>query len=317
MEVQGQTQGAAPTAPATTVNEGGLNPALGINDPAPEAPKPEAKPESPKEDIDFAKRFGAISRKERELWQRERSLKELEERLMKQKETPSNTVSWEEVSKNPLLFFEKSGKSVQDLLTLVANDGKPSTDMTVRALQEEINNLKKEAEERRRNEEEARKKDEEGKKLNARQQQIKEFKDQIKEFAESRPDDFDLIRSNGTDGIDLVYNVIEEHYVATDGLELMPFDQACKAVEEYLEGQAKQRYSQSKKFKAMFGIAPTTQTEQGTKSPDSPPPRESPTLSNRNLAAPPSPTNDRYVSVEESKRRAAEFLKQALAAKRP
>ena len=283
--------------PAESLNQEspGQNPDQ--ENPVTEQPTTQVEPE---EDPRIARAFAALSRRERDILSRERSLKEREDSL-KSVETSDKYISVDDFKKNVSGALKKAGLDVNDFLTLVANDNEPTTDMTIKELRAEIAAMKKEKEEER----ETKKKSEAEETRNAA---IKNIKNQINEHLNGRADDYELILAN--DGLDLVYNVMEEQY--SNGEEVS-IDGACKLVEGYLENQIKERWTSSKKLKAMFGAPPPKKEQEGQEKEDyllDASQKQSPTLSNEALSSAPAVKGNEGLSYQERRRKALEILGQ-------
>lgn len=169
----------------------------------------------------FAKKFAALSRKEKELKQKEA---ELENKL---KEFQSADTLREQLKQNPVKMLEEMGITYQDITEMVLNEGNPTPEML-------INKMKSEYEEKLeslRNEYLEDKKAEEEAKYNA---VIENFQQEIVEHVNSN-EDYELIRAQ--DRADLVYDVIEEHYEETG--RVLEINEAADAVEQYLLQEAK------------------------------------------------------------------------------
>lgn len=252
--------------------------------PAPVTPEvtPEAKPE-PKDDK-FSAKFAALSRKEKMIFEREKQLKELEAKYKGYDSIDSS------VKSDPLAFMQKYGITYNDLTRLVLNDNKPTPDMEVKSVKEEMDKLRKEIAQ---------------KEADAQKQQfestISSFKTEIKSFVESAKDTFELLTMQDAPE-EIVYNVISEHFNKTQ--KILTHKEAAEHVEKYLEDEAR-KYLSVKKFQAKTPEAPKTEATPKT---------TSATLTNNMDANAPTPSgndldpNDPYY-LEKSRERAAKLLK--------
>lgn len=248
-----------------------------------------------KEELDFTRRFNALSRREREILQREQTFKD------KYGEYESYQKERELVKSDPLAFLEKNGWKFNDLAEYVLNDKKPTADKQVSDLQARIDQLeaerKAEIEERERREKESQ-----------QQQTIQQFKDKIKSEVTEKKDDYEFINHFGE--YDMVYDVINQYYMANQ--EILPVDKAAEEVEKYLTAQF-ERAAETNKFKKKFNLfeeKPDESTSPAVEKTQSKAPR---TLTNDAVAnSMPTASEEKtpYLSEEESKQRAAELIRQ-------
>lgn len=287
---------AAAVAPTPTSEAPAARPVEGASTEKPAAPvetppKLEAEP-------DFGPRFAALTKKERAIVERERALKAQEREVSEWKKAR------EAARLDPLAFLEANGLSYDQVTQFVLNDRK-LTEAQRLALVEE--RLKKEDESRA----EAAKA--------AEQREIQEtingHKSAIGEFLSKGGDDFEVTMSHGDEGVELVYQVIEQRYretfdPETGQGEILPIADAAKEVEAYLENLARERVLKLKKFQpkgevkneAASPTPPATGVVPETK-------RPAPTLTNAAVASTPPPESHKDLSDEESKRYAASLLR--------
>jgi len=275
-----------------------------------EQPNPEKsqEPASTKEEQDFSSRFAALSRREKQLIEKERKLKDLES---KYKDKDSNYQSWEEkkakFKTNPDSIFEEVGMSFDELVNYKlglatkeeekANDPDAMYKKLKADLQAELEAKEKakvEAEEKARQEREQQE----------NTQIIESFKSELVETIKKNADKYELI--NYQQNFDLVFDVIQQYFDEHE--EVLPIDQAADHVESYLESLV-EGATKLKKFQSKFApkAEPTQVPESATKTnqgQDNTPK----TLSN-SLNAQNSSFNREPISIEESKRRAAQLLR--------
>lgn len=277
-EAQAQTQ--STQAPATT--------------PEPAAPIA-AKPEVPKEaQIDYSARFAELTKKERAILQKQAEVKEAAKKLEEYENAKKNA------KLNPKAFLEAHGLSYQELTEFLLNDEKPSPETQIKT---ELDYLKAQLEEERQRRES---KEQEAERL-AEEKVVNDFKSSLKAMADS--DDFELIRSEGESGIDLVYSVMEEYFDAHG--TMMDKAEAMKQVEFYLESELKRKYENAKKVKSWWAPAPETK-EAGFRQTEEPL-----TLTNKTTLAGSIDSAPRHFDDDEtSKRKAAAFLQAQLAKSR-
>lgn len=301
MTVEGTSAGASIAQNISTPAE---SPAAAPTEQAPSEPvsgegeafsEPTQPTEPSQHDLDFTRRFNALSRREREILQREQQFKDQYgqyESYQKEREL---------LKSNPVEFLEKNGWKFNELADYVLNDQKPTADRQVSELQKRIDQLENE----RKMEIEQRQKAEQDQKNQA---QITQFKENMKAQITGK-DDYELVNHFGE--YDLVYDVIENYF--NQYKTILPVDKAAAEVENYLEKQFT-RAAETNKFKKRFNLAnelanPGESQQPGQSEPaPSFPPR---TLTNDSVAntqpASTQPT-EHYLSDEESKRRSAQLL---------
>jgi hypothetical protein len=250
------------------------------------APKVEEKPSD--EALKLSSRFAALTRKERELIKRERELKS-------QFDVPEyKTFQEAKKERNPIKLLQAIGMSYQDATDFVLNDQKHTPDQNTRALQEKIDALERSMQ------------DKEAKQEQERYDSIiGKHKSDIRTLVDSNAETYELIAANSA--YDTVYEVIEEHFNSNG--EILPIEQAAQYVESYLEDEAKKLLG----LKKLAPKVPVTQgaNEDTTKPDVKTPSRTSPTLTNNLISSQVAqPSDDRWLSDEESKARAAALLRQ-------
>jgi hypothetical protein len=290
------------------VSEVAANISEGDSAGAGEAPaQPEAQPQeaqAPQEEakapeMDYTRGWNALTRREKQIQQRESEFKE------KMGEFEAFQQDKSLLTTDPVKFLEKNGWKFNDLADFVLNDKKKPTESRLEELQKRIDKME---EEKRQAAEEKKHREE----SEAQQSKINEYKSQIKSFITEKADDYELI--NQFDEHDTVYDVIESYYRTNN--VILEVDKAAAEVEKYLEQQL-EKAANTKKFKSRF--SPLAQEEEKSEpeplKPKFPPTGESQpprTLSNT-VATSTSAGSEKsvYLSDDESKKRAAEFLKTA------
>lgn len=288
--------------PQTPVEEGP------DGDPPPaaaEGDNTEEKQPDTKQDEDFSRRFAALTRRERDLLARESQIKQ------KEQEVGSSSELRDKLKNSPLEVLEQHGWTFKDLADVVLRDGKlpPEREQqnVVQALQDEINSLKERLDGRDQQEVQSKE-----------QKAVETFKENISAHIKDNVDKFDLINVNGDEAIEMVYDVIDAHFQntfdqSTGQGDILDISVAAEHVERHLEEQA------SKLFKARkFAdrLRPLDDKGEPQETPEAPPAKTppSPTLTQRTTtSATPVSQGEYYMSDEESKRKAAEFLKERLA----
>ena len=208
-----------------------------------ETTAPEEK--SPTDDVDFASKFAALTRREKSILRKQ---KEAEEKYGKVVEYEK---AMAEARKNPVKFLESVGLSYQQITDFLLHDGKPTVESQLEELRLQYEEDKKRREQEKIELEESRKKEQE----ELYQQAVENHKKQIQSFLDTNRDDYELCALN--DASDDIFDVMEEYY-NTNGV-MLSIDKAAEAVEKYLEQEAEKLF-QAKKLAAKRQIP-----EDGTK----------------------------------------------------
>lgn len=249
-----------------------------------------SNPADESEKIDYSRRFAELTKKERAILQKQQQLKESSKALEEFENAKKNA------KLNPKALLEAYGLSYQGLTEFLLNDEKPTPETQIKT---ELDLLKSQLEEERRLRET---KEQEAERM-AEEKVVTEFKASLKDLATS--DDFELIRSEGDDGIDLVYAVMEEYYDSTGNM--MDKAEAMKQVESHLESELKRKYQNAKKVKSWWEPAKETK-EAGYRQTEEPL-----TLTNKaTLQGSYDSPQRSFDDDETSKRKAAEFLRAEL-----
>lgn len=182
------------------------------------------------EDPQFGRKFAALSRKEKQLLDREKQYKSMmADPAYKEYETFRQLKA--DPRRNAMKMIESMGVPLtdfyQDLTSLVLNDGKPSVEQELQSLRDQIESDKK-----YRTEQESRQE------AQAEAEIIEQYQGQIISVAEKEPDAFELMNANADNGsFELALEVAKQHFAKTG--EIIPPRKACEAVETYLEAKAK------------------------------------------------------------------------------
>lgn len=296
---------------------GGTQEGTGISDAAGKGETPPAGAESgkPTEDPRFSSRFAALSRKDKELRAKERAIKEHEAAVREWQETQRL------IKENPLAFIQKTGLSLEQLITLSLQQP-PEPDpvqQKIAGIEEKLQGWDKQYEEALKAQQAA-----------AEAQAEAESKATIKSFIEGAGDKYELIAANGA--IDEVYDLILEDWMSQDAppeqRRPMSIEKAAQAVEDYYFEEA-QKLLKANKVRAALQPGPKDETAQsaaanrdeaagGFKVAERPVTRYetqevnpglTPTLTNGRTAASSAGAPKRSLSDEESLRRAAGLLK--------
>jgi len=276
-------------AEGAIVTESGMETPLEAVKPLEAAKQPEDK---------FAAKFAALTRKEKEIRQRETQyqqeltkIKAEREELTKwrgEKDTSESQLA-KRAKDNPLKFLEEQGFTFEDLMKMQLNEQNPTPEMLIKRNREELESgYKKELQELRdsmaaKEEKEAQTKYE---------QTVSGFKNEISEFIDGNEDAYELIRMN--DAKELVFDVIQEYYQNTG--RVLSIEDAAKHTEGHLEEEAKKIF-EAKRFKQS---APKKEEPVGNKA--------APTLSNTQSSEVPI-SGERKLSREASLKEAAKLIR--------
>lgn len=168
----------------------------------------------------FAEKFALITKKERQLFQKEQRLKELQDKIQRYEYLEKLK------NENPLQFLKEINLDLESTLIQAAKAGEPPTvDDKLSKLEAEIQRLQNMLKEKE--EFEAKVKEEKA---------IATFKQNLRNHIQAKPDDYELIIAN--DAFETVFDVIDAHYQKTqkengEG-EILDFDKAAQLVENYL-----------------------------------------------------------------------------------
>jgi hypothetical protein len=251
-------------------------------------------------DDQFASKFAALSRREKELRDRQAEIEAKYneyEAWKAEREAEANNKEPElpleyRLKKDPLNALAELGLSYDKLTELALNDGKLTPDMQMelmkRELEEQYNSkfetLKEELESYKAQQEEAK-----------YEETINGFMNELTEFVNNGDNSYDLIRA--TDAVDLVYEEIENHYNNTG--EILEMDKAAEAIEAQLREEYEQMLAKNAE---KFGYTKAQQEAIERKI------SSTPTLSNSQTSTV-STNGERPLSNEESKAAAANLIK--------
>lgn len=265
------------------------------------------------EDAAFAQKFAALSRKEKALKakesQYEARIKEYEARLANMEtEYKTKYIDSDSLSKNPLKVLQDKGFSPEQLAELILNDGKKTPESLIaaaqKAMEEKYSSLEKQIKDR-----------EDAEKKREQESAVHGYKSEISDFVKKEGSAYELISAEA-DGIDLVYDTIEEYYTQTQQAaieageenakgKILTHKEACDLVEKYLEDEAKAYFSKAKtKLTNLTGLTAKPAQTEVTK----PVGQESKTLSNE-MSTSSRVVDHSKLSDDDSKREAAKLIR--------
>lgn len=262
---------------------------------APEATLPEV-PKAPEEQDKFGSKFAALSRKEKEIRQRETQYQSEMKRIEAEKaelskwreeKQTAESVFQAKLKENPLKTLEELGLTYEDLTRMQLNEQNPTPEMLIKRTRQELESgYKKELEELR----QSMKQKEEQEETKKHEQTVTGFKKEISNFVDANADTYELIKMN--DAQETVFEVIQEYYQETG--RLLSIEEAAKYTEEVLESEAR-KVLEAKRFKQ-----PAKQPSEA--------PKTTPTLSNA-LSSEAPHQGEKKLTREESLARAAKMIR--------
>lgn len=186
-------------------------------------PPPEAPIEVLKEETkDVSREFAALTRKQKEIYQKEKELKEKEAMIRQIEELEALK------DQDPLEYLNKKGLKFDDIVQRALKNGEePTPEDKITALEKRIEQLVKAQEEKERLKEEEAKKA----KQEADEKAIASFKEKIKNDISGNLDRYELINHEGA--FDIVFDVIEEKWLADKTKPLMSIEEAADLVEAH------------------------------------------------------------------------------------
>lgn len=230
------------------VNNG---PVVGIQS-APDAAPAQAVSEgsnvAPKEEI-LSPKFEALARREKMAFQKIKQAKQLEQQLKAREQELeqkySKYMALENQKPDPLTLLQQYGYSYEDATQFVLNDNKPTADLQVKSLKEELEAFKKQQETEKQKILEEQKKRAEAE----TQEVIDQYRSNIDEYIEGNKEEFELCHLFG--GQQLIFDTAWEYFERTG--KVMNLKEAAMAVEDYLAEEAK-KIKTTKKFKTLFEL---------------------------------------------------------------
>jgi hypothetical protein len=250
---------AAPTSP---VQQG--TPSVGTPKTLQEVVRPAERPKQPI----GADRFAALARKERQIQKQLSDLKTQQSRLT------SIEQARKEAAVNPVKALESLGLTYEQITNFILGGNKPTPDLEVKAVRDEVDRLRQEQATRDQAQQEAAKRQAE-KEYN---DIITDFNGEIKGYIAANKDQYEL--TSMYQGEEIVYQTIEQHF-ANSG-KIMTIKEASDLVEQYFEGEVR-RAQGTKKFQAQ----PKPEVK-GQSQRESVAKQSSPTLSNEMTSSAPS-----------------------------
>ncbi len=272
-----------PPVEAQVAPEAGMEGAISTKDATPPEPPPDPEQEK------FASRFAALSRKEKELQQRERSFKENQAKLAAYEQALAKA------KENPLQYLQAAGLTLEQALEQIINQDKEPTEQDrVQAIEKKIADYENQQRELAIRAQQHKK-----------QQELNAIHEDLSKFVTDNSEQFELVREYNA--IPDVWAVIERTFIETQGKVLLTKEQACQAVEEQIYEEKKQEAERLARIKKLAKQMPLTSAGHVEDSnPKSVSKQVSPTLTNNSGAT---TTPKKFKTREESLAAAAKLLK--------
>lgn len=248
----------------------------------------------------FAAKFAALSRKEKQMRDREKAIAAREAQIAEAEQTKSKYSSEIEafkarIRKEPVKVMEEYGLTAQELAEVLLNNNEPTEKMKMtdseRAIQAQLKALEDKLAAKEAAEEEER-----------YQTTLNNFKSGIASFINNNAADYELVQAN--DATELVYQVIEEHHASTG--EILDTKRAADAVEAHLLEEAK-KLIERPKIKGLLQPKAPEAPSNAAKSETAKPAPSAKTLTNAAASKPTPPA--RKLSDEDSLTEAAKLIK--------
>ena len=218
----------------------------------------EAQSPSPKDDPASAARFAALAKQRKAFYREQQSYKQEREQFDRERrEYDEWKQSKSKARENPNDYLSKGGLSYEDLVNYQLNGGKPTPELEIKSVKEEIEALKREYQEslKAREEEKKRREQEET------QSQIENWKRGIREQIAGKKDDFELI--NELDYHDMVPSIIEKKFqeainewreLGEEGPQPVPIshEEAAKELEAQLRETVERLVTKTKAFSGKY-----------------------------------------------------------------
>lgn len=264
--------------------EANANPEQDLQQPQESQPQtPQEQEQDPRQER-VSSRFAALTRKERELQKQQQEIKQMMNDPVFQNFRTARE------KKDAKAALEALGMSFDDLAQYTLNDNQLTPEQRIKQLEERIENERKEREEL-----------DKQKEMQQNEAVIQNFKQDIAATIDNDPDSYELVKLN--EAQEAVYNLIEQNYQNSG--ELLSIEDAAAQVEEFLQTRLSKIMENSKKLKGAKPEGDSQDTPSLAKK------TSEPTLTNNNYVAQPDSSED-YLDDNESKRRAAQMLQQAL-----
>lgn len=241
------------------------------------------------DDPKFAARFAALSRKEKELINRERAFKEQQAQIQAYEKARQSA------KQNPLEYLQAAGLTLEEAIQqIIKGDQPPTVEDRVKSVESQIEEYKKQAAEWQKRAQQAK-----------QQQELQQIHNSISEYVGQNSEQFELVHAYND--IDTVWKVIEQTYIETNGQVHLTIEQACQAVEEDLLEQKMNDLKKASNLKKLQKLLTNSEVSTDSKSQEVSKRTISPTLTNNSGVT--TNTPKKFKTREESIAEAAKLLK--------
>ena len=253
-------------------------------------PAEEQKTEQTQEDPKFAARFAALSRKEKELIQRERQFKENQAKLAQYEK------ALQAAKQNPLEYLQAAGLTLEEALQqIIAQDEPPTEQSRLKAIEQKVQEYEAAVKKQREAQAEAKK-----------QHELHQIKQTISQYVDENAETYELIKEYNA--IDDVWSVIERTFIESNGKVHLTIEQASQAVEDHLFKEAEQEAQRIARLKKLNKNPQASSPEDLIKvSKEEKVSKPSPTLTNQSVST--STELKQFKTREESLAEAAKLLR--------
>jgi hypothetical protein len=267
---------------------------------------PHADSAAPKVDDRISSKLSVLTSRERKAVDRERAASAKEQDILAREKKLQDFETLKQ--SNPLEALKLLGLSYQDLTQIALNDGAVTPDIHVKRVEEKFDSFLKSQEDAKRLEQEESKRQ-----SAAREQEMTaKFQGEIKTYLKDNGSRYELIAFEQSE--DLVYDVIDEHYMRTapkdsEGNptgpgEVMTIAQAADKVELHLE----QKYTKARDLNKVKGLLAVRQEQKTDTKPQTVTRQPQKTLTN-NLSASGSRQSSASITDEERVAKAIAFAR--------
>ena len=263
---------------------------------ATETPVVEAPVEQTADERKYHEAFAKLARKEREIQRQAHEYKQQKARFEQEAKELAEYKSLKERAKaDPLALTRHFGLDYKQLTNQILNDDKPTTDMELMTLKEQVEQLKAERQLEIQKQEQAN-----------TEKTINAFKSEMVSFLEGQGEKYELIKS--FNAYDQVMNTVYEHWKETG--EYLQVNEVADQLEAQMEAEARKLLSLKKLSpKQAEQVAEALDAKEGAAPEPQKPFQPAKTLTNQMNTQAPIAKPAALLSEEESKRQAAKLLR--------
>ncbi len=278
---------------AQTTNTGG---AVAQEAPQPTETQVAEKPAEDAKQDKYHDAFLKLTKKERDLQRQLQEFKAQKQKIdLEMKELQEIRQLKEKAKIDPLAISKHFGIDYKQLTNQILNDERPTTEMELQALKDEVARLRDEKQRERQESEAAQ-----------TEKAIASFKNDLQTFIEGQGDKYELIKT--FNAYDQVMNTVYEHWNQTG--EMIDVDKVADQLEAEMEAEARKLLTLKKLTpKQVAEVTEALNTKEGVQAQADGSKTATKTLTNDLIAQAPPPKSAAYLSDEESKREAAKLLR--------